>query len=198
MRLGLFGGTFNPIHIGHLVLAESAREQCRLDQVWFVPTAIPPHKPARGMLEGRARLDLVRRAIRGNPSFWASDLELRLGGISYTLRTVTHIRQRHPAAKLFLIVGQDMLSVRWRGFDELRRLCTFVVAQRPESPSARLFPGARRIAMPQLGISSSMIRERLRRGASIRYLVPDAVGRYLAAHRCYRGSGRGRGSARAA
>lgn len=186
MRLGILGGTFNPVHLGHLVLAESAREQCGLDSVWFVPTATPPHKPARDLAQGRLRLEMVRLAIRGNRAFRASDLELRLGGVSYTVRTVSWIRAHHPRAQLFLIVGQDMLTVPWYGLDQIRAFCTFVVAGRPDSEQAKPRPGMRRITMPQLGVSSSLIREQLRRGRSIRYLVPDPVERFITARRLYR------------
>lgn len=175
MRLGILGGTFNPIHLGHLMLAECAREQCALDQVWFMPTAIPPHKPSRQLLDGQQRLALVRLAIRGHPAFRASDVELWLGGVSYTLRTVRLLRARDPRAKIFLIVGSDMLQVSWYGMKELRRLCTFVVAQRPTTQPIRRRPGMRAVTIPQVEISSSMIRARIRRNQSIRYLVPDAV-----------------------
>lgn len=189
MRLGILGGTFNPIHLGHLALAEAAREACRLDQVWLIPTATPPHKAARGLLDGRHRLAMVRLAIRGNPAFRACDWELRRGGVSYTINTVRDIHARHPRAKLFLIVGSDMLGVSWYRMRELQHVCTFVVAQRPSaSHRARLVTGARRLPMPELDISSSAIRDRLRRGESARYLLPDAVRAYALRHRLYQRS----------
>ncbi len=199
MHLGILGGTFNPIHLGHLVLAESARQQCALDQVWFMPTARPPHKSSRGVLSGPVRLHMVRLAVKGHPAFEASDLELRLGGISYTVNTVRALRAKHPRAELFLIVGADMLSVSWRGMEELAREGTFAAAGRQSSSgdhsaapaghtvldTARVRP----ISMPRLDVSSSMIRERVRQRLSIRYLVPDAVARYISRHRLYRGRG---------
>ena len=203
MRLGILGGTFNPIHLGHLVVAECAREQCALDQIRFIPTATPPHKAPRDLLDGAKRLALIRLAIRGHPSFRASDLELELGGISYTIRTVRLLHARYPRARLFLIVGSDMLQVPWVGLPALRRLCTFVVAprrfdfshhpsNRPEHrrrigrDRLRRLPRMQRLVMPQVAISSSMIRARIRRGQSIRYLVPDAVARSIVHRRLYR------------
>ncbi|MBI3088515.1 MAG: nicotinate (nicotinamide) nucleotide adenylyltransferase [Candidatus Omnitrophica bacterium] len=188
-RLGILGGTFNPIHLGHLLLAECAREQYALDQVWFMPTAVPPHKSARRLLDARHRLAMVRLAVRGHPAFRASDLELQLGGVSYTIRTIHALRRRVPGARLFYLVGADLLAVEWHRMDALRRLCTFAAAGRPGHAMRRV-AGMRRIAMPQVDVSSSMIRGRIRRGQSIRYLVPDAVARYIARHRLYQGAGR--------
>lgn len=189
MRLGILGGTFNPVHLGHLLLAECAREQCALDQVWLMPTALPPHKSSRGLIDPRHRLAMVRLAIRGHPAFRASDLELQLGGVSYTIRTIRALRRRFPKTRLFYLVGADMLAVTWYQMGALRRLCTFVVADRPGG-AVRRRSGLRRIVMPQVDLASSMIRERVRRGRSVRYLVPDAVARYIAAHGLYRGGRR--------
>ena len=202
MRLGILGGTFNPIHLGHLMLADAAREQCDLDQVWLMPTNAPPHKSSRGLPDARVRLELVRQAVRGHPGLRASDLELRLGGVSYTVRTVRWLRARYPTAKLFLIVGSDMLRVPWMALDELRRLCTFVVAdrqlqaaapQRHSRPGAALLggrrvTGVRRIATPRVDLSSTMIRNRVRRGLSIRYVVPETVRRTILRRGLYRRS----------
>lgn len=189
MRLGILGGTFNPIHLGHLILAECAREQCALDQVVFIPTAQPPHKSSRNLLDGLVRFAMVRLAIRGHPAFRVSDCEVRRGGLSYTIRTVHALRQRHPAARLFLIVGSDMLQASWYRMDELRRLCTFVVARRPTRGRGRSPRDVQWLTMPAVDLSSSMIRARIRRGQSIRYLVPEAVERYLTRHHLYRRGG---------
>jgi len=187
MRLGILGGTFNPIHQGHLVLAETAREQCGLEQVWFVPTASPPHKTARALVDGRHRLAMVRLAVRGHRAFRARGLEVKRGGVSYTIDTIKLIQARDPRVRLFLIVGSDMLAVTWYQMQELQRRCTFVAADRPSSASPRVL-GLRvqRLAMPQMSLSSSMIRARVRAGRSIRYLVPQAVADYIARHRLYR------------
>ena len=186
-RLGIFGGTFNPIHHGHLILAECAREQFALDRVLFIPTATPPHKAFRELLPGRDRLRLIRLAIHGHPAFHTDDMELARGGVSYSLETVRALHARHPRAKLFFLVGADMLRVRWYGLPELTRLCTFVVASRAAQPLAHRFRGMRRLSMPPVDISSSMIRARARAGASIRYLVPEAVEREIRRRRLFQG-----------
>ena len=186
MRLGLFGGTFNPIHLGHLILAECARAQYRLDQVWFIPTAVPPHKTTRDLLDGRQRLRLIRLAIRGHAAFRACDVELAREGASYTVDTVRAIHAARPSDRLFWLVGSDVLQVRWRSAPELQRRCTFLVAGRAFSASRRRGWRVQRIQMPQIDISSSMIRARLRAGTSIRYVVPPAVERALLRQRFYR------------
>jgi nicotinate-nucleotide adenylyltransferase len=216
MRLGIFGGTFNPIHLGHLLLAETARESLVLDRVLFVPVHQPPHKRVRDLLPGAVRLKLVQLAIRDHPAFVASDIELQRKGPSYSIETVKALHRQLPTAKLFLLIGQDMVAVRWFAWDELKRICTVVVAHRrgclPASPPRRLAggpaaphrslgthvaserpasrspeAGLKWLAMPQLDIASSDIRLRLKSGRSIRYLVPVSVERHIRKHRLYRG-----------
>ena len=184
VRIGIFGGTFNPIHLGHLLLAETARETLKLDRVLFIPTRQPPHKRVRDLPAGSERFALVQAAIQGHQAFVASDIELQRAGPSYSIDTVRVLRQQLPTAKLFLLVGEDMLGVRWLAWDELKRLCTIVAARRPGIASS----GRRRVTwlpMPQMDIASSDIRARLKAGRSIRYLVPPAVERYIRHHRLY-------------
>jgi len=192
MRLGMFGGTFNPIHMGHLVLAETAREALRLDRVLFIPTGQPPHKPASHLPPGMIRLKLIQLAIRDHSNFASSDIEVQRDGPSYTIDTVKLIRTQLPEAKLFLLMGQDMLGVQWLGWNELKRLCTIVVAHRPGSKTTRREAGVVWLPMPRLDISSLDIRARVKAGTSIRYLVPAAVERYLRQHRLYARGGEGR------
>ena len=185
MRFGILGGTFNPIHTGHLLLAETAREVLALDRVLFIPARQPPHKSAKGLLPGTVRYELVQLAIRDHPAFVASDIELQRDDVSYSLETVQILRKQLPSAKLFLLIGQDMLGVRWKGWEELKSLCTVVVARRPGSAAPRRGPGVKWLPMPQVEIASSDIRARLKAGRSIRYLVPPAVERYIHQHRLY-------------
>jgi nicotinate-nucleotide adenylyltransferase len=186
MKLGILGGAFNPIHLGHLRLAETARESLQLERVLFIPSLQPPHKSDRGLLPGRLRLKLVQLAVRDHPAFIASDLELERPGVSYTVDTLKAIRRQLPKARLFLLVGQDMLAVRWHAWSEIKRLSTVVAARRPGSKVLRAQAGVAWLSMPQLDIASSDIRRRIREGLSIRYLVPGAVERYIRQHQLYR------------
>ena len=189
MRVGILGGTFNPIHLGHLVLAEAAREALNLDRVLFIPTGQPPHKPVRDLIPGSIRLKLIQLAIRDHAAFIASDIELQRSGASYTIETVRTLRKQLPDATLFLLIGEDMLAVRWLAWDTLKRLCTIVVARRPGMRVVRREPKLKRLEMPRLDISSSDIRACVNAGRSIRYLVPAAVERYIRSHHLYRRGG---------
>jgi len=185
MRFGILGGTFNPIHAGHLLLAETARDVLALDRVLFIPARQPPHKSAKGLLPGTVRYEMVQLAIRDHPAFVASDIELQRDDVSFSLETVKILSRQLPAAKLFLLIGQDMLAVRWKGWEELKTLCTVVVAHRPGTAGPRKEKGLKWLPMPQVDISSSDIRARLKAGRSIRYLVPVTVERYIQQHNLY-------------
>jgi len=192
-RLGVFGGTFDPPHVGHLALAEWARGELRLDRVLFVPAGTPPHKAA-ARASAAHRVAMTRRAVRGNPAFAVSTIEARREGPSYTADTLAAIARANPGAELFLLMGADMYATfdTWVRPAEIAARATLAVALRPgakrgrSSRAARAGRGVRWLANPALEISSSAVRERARRGASLRYLVPDAVARYVAAHRLYR------------
>ena len=185
VRIGILGGTFNPIHLGHLVLAETAREILTLDRVLFMPTRQPPHKRVRDLLPGPTRMEMIQLAIRDQPAFVASDIELQRKGPSYSIDTVSILRRELPQAKLFLLVGEDLLTVRWLAWDQLKKLCTIVAVRRPGAKSARSRRGVKWLPMPQVEIASSEIRKRLKVGRSIRYLVPRPVERYLLQHRLF-------------
>ncbi len=208
MSLGVLGGTFNPIHYAHLRLAETARESLGLSRVLFVPAARPALKQ-RDVAPAPDRLEMVRLATASNPAFEVLDLELARAGTSYTIDTLRELRERYPGERLWFIVGGDALREldQWREPEALFALASFAVAARaggPEAPEA-LLPQSlapqfsrgpeglrhdaggelRALSFPALEISASDIRRRIARGASIRYLVPDAVADYIAKHELY-------------
>jgi nicotinate-nucleotide adenylyltransferase len=197
MRLGLFGGTFDPIHLGHLILAEQCREACALDRVWLVVAGSPPHKQG-GRTEAAHRLEMVRIAIAGHSAFEASDIETIRPGPHYSVETLEAVRRQHPDDDLFFLIGADSLADLpfWREPARIARLATIVVVNRPgidKTDPADLpdfGPGAnpvRSVSIPPVGIASSDLRSRLAAGKSIRYMVPRGVEAYIDAHKLYRG-----------
>ena len=193
-RIGLLGGTFNPIHLGHLVLAEEARERLRLDEVWFIPVAEPPMKDDPELAPAADRLEMVRRAIIGHPAFRASDIEIRRGGKSYTIDTLRELRRCYGTRCEFVfIVGSDACRqlAAWKGYPALLRCCRFVIAHRLGFRPTRLPQGVRALDIPALDISATDIRRRIAHGRSIRHLVPERVRSYIAARRLYAVHGAG-------
>jgi nicotinate-nucleotide adenylyltransferase len=198
-KLGVLGGTFNPIHLGHLIVAQDAMEQLCLERVIFIPSATPPHKRYEGNATAAQRLAMLRLAIRDNPQFDADDLEIRRGGTSYSVDTLTELRRRGVRERFYFIIGADSLRElhRWREVERLVQLCTFVTVPRPgfqPKPvvDPKLDAATRRRLRQQVlrghacDIASRDIRSRIAQGKSIRYLVPDAVARYIETHRLYR------------
>jgi nicotinate-nucleotide adenylyltransferase len=188
MRIGILGGTFNPIHIGHLILAEEARRLLKLDRVIFVPCYLPPHKSAKGVISALSRFEMVKEAIKSHRGFVASDIEIRARKKSYTFLTLEKLRRRFsPPTVLFLIIGSDATEElsRWRNFTRILELARIVIAERPGFPVESKPVWSRLIRIPQLAISSSDIRRRIKEGLSIRYLVPGMVEKYIASHRLY-------------
>lgn len=195
-RIGILGGTFDPIHFGHLAIAEEARVALRLDRVLLIPAGRQPLKPNQPAAGAEHRLAMVRLACAGNPAFVASDIEIRRPGPSYT---VTTLEALHAAGEdeLHFIIGADALAdfSRWYAAQRILALAQIVVVLRPgvELEIDRLeagVPGIRaRLALlegPNMDLSSSEIRRRLSTGRPIRYLTPDAVVRYIDEHRLYR------------
>jgi nicotinate-nucleotide adenylyltransferase len=187
MRLGLFGGSFNPIHHGHLIAATRAAEAVKLDRVLFIPTAVSPLKHGRELAPPAARWAMLRLALRGNAAFEACDLEIRRGGVSYTVDTLRELKRR-TKARLYLILGADAarLLPRWRSIDEVRRLASFVIVSRPGDRVPAKMPKDHVVKAPLLEISASDIRDRARKGLSVRYLLPDSVERYVRRKGLYR------------
>jgi nicotinate-nucleotide adenylyltransferase len=191
VNLALFGGTFNPLHFGHLLMAEAAREAFHLDHVIFLPTAQPPHK-AVPRTSGVHRLAMLRLGLRGNPAFRVSDWEIRQNRVVYTYETLAHFRRQDPRASWFFLVGSDSLRdlPKWRQGEALLKQTTFLVFERPDvrwgSIPVRLRRRIKRVPGIPVAYASRDIRNRARQGASIRYYVPDAVASYIAARRLYR------------
>ena len=196
MRIGIYGGTFDPIHLGHLIMAESCRGACELDRVWFMVAGAPPHKPG-GRTDANHRVEMTRLAIAGHPQFEVSERETSRPGPHYSVDTLEAIHGDHPADDLFFLIGGDSLIdlPQWREPGRILSLANLVVANRagfePSSPvipaDPQLPPRAiRHVAIPPIGIASSDIRRRLGEGRSIRYQVPRAVEAYIEAHKLYR------------
>ncbi len=191
-RLGLFGGTFDPPHLGHLAFAEWARDRLQLDRVLFVPAGDPPHKRGRVLTPAATRLAMTELAIAGREGFEISRVELDRTGPSYTVDTLHALAAARPDARWYLLIGEDSLAelATWREPETVVRLATPVVARRVGARTrrpARAF-GRRIVWLDDFGfdVSSSGVRTRVRRGASIRFLVPDAVERFIARRRLYR------------
>jgi len=184
MRIALYGGTFDPPHHGHLILAREAREQLALDRVVFIPAARSPFKPGVEMTPPRVRLALVRAAIEGEAAFACDDTEIVRAGTSYTIDTVRAARDRWPEAELFWFVGGDHVSElgKWRDWETLRTLVRFIVFSRDGLASGGDFECIAR----RVDISATEIRSRVARGLSIRYLVPEAVRVLIEQHGLYR------------
>jgi nicotinate-nucleotide adenylyltransferase len=198
VRIGIFGGTFNPPHVGHLVCAQEAYLQLSLDQVMLIPARIPPHKPIEDEPGPEHRLELCRRAIEGDTRFGVSDLEVRRSGPSYTVDTLRELHSQAPDNELFLIVGGDVAAglAQWREPEEVLSLATLAVAKRRGTARATVdralhgLPGGERaqfFPMPRIGVSSTMIRRRVRLGQPIRYIVPNEVASYIEEHHLYTG-----------
>jgi nicotinate-nucleotide adenylyltransferase len=198
VRVGIFGGSFDPIHIGHLVLAQVALEEARLDRVLFVPAAINPLKVGRDTTSGEHRYQMVRLAVEGHPQFAVSDWEVSRPGPSFTVETLEHLRAQMPQDELFFLIGADNLPIlpRWKRIERIAELAVLLAFTRPgfdlkeatehvvqECPA--LAGRMRYIEMPALEISSTWIRERLMKKLPVTHLLPASVIRYSEENRLY-------------
>jgi nicotinate-nucleotide adenylyltransferase len=194
MRLGIFGGTFDPVHYGHLLLAECCREQCKLDAVWFLPAAVPPHKKDWKLSPAEDRVAMLELAVAGHLAFEVCKYEIGRGGVNYTFETLEHFAQEDAGRELFFLLGADMLRdlPRWREPSRIIELALPVAVRRPgageldfaalsacASPERIEQIRAHQVEMPKIGISGSEIRRRSAEGLSIRYRTPRAVEKYI-------------------
>lgn len=198
MRVGVFGGTFDPVHLGHLILAEQCREQGRLDEVWFIPAARPPHKLNHEITTFAQRVEMLALAIAGNPAFKISEVEKDRPGPSFTVHTLTELKQQYPQVEFFLLVGSDSLRdvPKWYASARIAELTSFLVMPRPghgqvdiETVRAALPAGTPMrvevVDSPLIDIASTDLRHRAAQGRSLRYLVPRAVEMYILERKLY-------------
>lgn len=206
MRIGIFGGSFDPVHYGHLQLAESCRDQRNLDCVWFLPAADPPHKRRQVRATGSQRIDMLAQAVGDNEHFQISRVELDRGGVSFTADTLVQIAGQRPDDELFLLMGSDTLAdlPNWHRPDVVCRLALPLVVRRAgdDAPDFDLLSNlvardrldnirSLAVDMPACGLSSSEIRQRVAQGLSIRYLTPPAVVAYIHSQGLYHHGRRG-------
>lgn len=192
MRLGVLGGTFDPIHLGHLILAEYAREQLSLERVLFVPAGDPWRKAGRHISAAVHRLAMTRLAVEDSPYFEVDDCELRRDGPTYTVDTLRYLRETRRPDELYFLLGEDALADLpfWHDPGGIARLAVIAVAPREGAEVPTLpFDASRlvNLAMPYIGISSTLLRERAAAGLSLRYQVPEPVRIYIERYRLYRG-----------
>lgn len=185
-QIGILGGTFNPPHLGHLLIAEGVVNALHLNRVLFIPDAQPPHIQGKNTIPAKDRVAMVKEAIADNPHFCLDELEVRRGGKSFTIDTIKELKRRDPLAQYYFIIGADMVNdlPNWHEIDKLVQIVTFVAVRRPGVTIHSKYPVIW-VDVPQVAISSSGIRDRVAKGESIRYLVPDGVAAYIKEHKLY-------------
>ena len=199
IRLGLFGGSFDPVHLGHLLLAETCREVCSLDRVLFLPCGQSPHKPHGAVASGKQRVEMLEFAVPGDPRFGVCRIELERSGPSFTVETLRQLRIEQPDSELFFLMGADSLAdlPLWREPQAILELATIIAVNRGHRPppdwttlESRLGPVVRErvqlATMPAIDLSATKIRERARAGHSLRFRVPRAVEEYIRQNDLYR------------
>ncbi|MDD2504129.1 MAG: nicotinate-nucleotide adenylyltransferase [Clostridia bacterium] len=199
-KTGILGGTFNPIHTGHLFAAEAARDAFDLNQVLFIPTGDPPHKKSSRLASGEDRIQMIQKAVCDNPAFKLDTREVERKRTTYTIDTLKELKEQYPYDELYFIIGGDtLLKLRtWRDFSSVAGLCDFIVYGRfgynireQEEEAIRLQQSLRAkihfVAGPYLDVSSNDIRNRLEKNQTIRYLLPDEVVIYIKEHNLYKG-----------
>jgi nicotinate-nucleotide adenylyltransferase len=185
-RVGILGGTFNPPHLGHLIIANEVLHKLKLDEIRFMPAGVPPHKQVRGGASASQRKEMVHKAIEGHSGFLVETLELEKDGPSYTYETVKLLAEREPEAEFHFIIGGDMIEYlpKWHKIEELSRLIQFVGVKRPgyetESPYDVVM-----VDVPQIDLSSTLIRDRIASGGTTAYLIPEKVSDFIREEKLY-------------
>lgn len=198
MRIGILGGTFDPVHYGHLLMAETCREQLQLSEVRLMPAGSPPHKPDRKITDGHARADMLALAVSGYPEFVIDRRELRRKGPSFTVDTLREIKQQFPEAEIFLIIGADSLKdlASWREPETIMQLATVVAVNRPGQPQLTKQQAAewvgeafaeniKLLSMPGTDLSATELRQRIKDGKELRFMTPKAVEAFIKQHSIY-------------
>ncbi|WLR49914.1 nicotinate-nucleotide adenylyltransferase [Bacillus tianshenii] len=184
-RVGIIGGTFDPPHNGHLLIAEEVRSALSLEQIWFMPSNVPPHKE-RKVTDSMHRIEMVRRAIGENQHFAMQLIEFERDGRSYTIDTLKLLKQQHPDTEFFFIIGADMVEYlpKWHRIDELMEIVQFVGVKRPGYQFQTDYP-VQYVDVPQFDVSSTSLRERFEKGRNTVYLLPDIVKNYIEENQLY-------------
>lgn len=189
MKIGILGGTFNPIHIGHLAIAEFVREKIALSKIIFVPSYLPPHKSTQNVAPAKDRYQMTRLAIESNPHFEISDFEIKQKATSYTFETLKYLKELYPLkTQFFFLIGEDNLHTlhTWKHVEKLYKMAQFVAVTRPKVKAAHKNNHVRFVEMPGLEVSSSYIRKMIAQKHSVKYLLPDAVLKYIKKRHLYR------------
>lgn len=185
-KVGIFGGTFNPPHNGHLLMANEVLQSLQLAEIWFMPNQIPPHKQRRDIISAEHRFNMLQLAVNGNDAFRVESIELERSGPSFTYDTICLLKERHPDIQFYFIIGADMIEYlpKWYKIDLLQNLVQFVGVKRPNYKTTTQY-NVLEVDVPQFDVSSSFIRRRLKEGKNIRYLLPDSVIQYIKEHGLY-------------
>ena len=188
MKVGILGGTFNPVHIGHLILAEEAREKLGLGKIIFVPANLPPHKDNGDIADAGKRLEMLKLAVKGNKHFGVSDIEIKRQGRSYTIDTIREFKKKYPSEELYFIIGSDLLKYldAWKDLNEINKMVKFVAATRPGYPLESIPSYIETLKIRAVDVSGFEVRECIKENKSFRYLVPEAVFNFINKKKLYK------------
>ncbi|MCX5700843.1 MAG: nicotinate-nucleotide adenylyltransferase [Candidatus Omnitrophica bacterium] len=188
MKIGILGGTFNPVHIGHLILAEETREKLGLDKIIFVPTAMPPHKDSLDIASAKDRFNMLKLAIKSNKYFAISDVEIKRPGRSYTIDTIRELKSSYSNDELYFIIGSDLLKYlnEWKDLKEIVKMVKFIAATRPGYPLEQIPGYIQTLPIRAVDVSGFEVRTCSQKNKSFGYLVPDKVFDYIKKRKLYK------------
>ncbi|TYS59194.1 nicotinate-nucleotide adenylyltransferase [Sutcliffiella horikoshii] len=185
-KVGLIGGTFDPPHVGHLLIANDVRQKLSLDEIWFMPNHIPPHKQNKSVTPTPIRVKMIEAAVASNSCFRVETIELQREGPSYTYDTMMLLAKKYPDTRFYFIIGADMVEYlpKWHNIEKLLKIITFIGVKRPGYTFSSEYP-VLEVETPQMDISSTLIRKRVQEGWTSQYLVPDKVKEIIEEKRLY-------------